>query len=196
MAVSSITVRIVQQLICGHAGRNGNPWAAEGAVDGSDARPSDEFGVRVPAKAGELLLSVLLDVEDAEQLGDRRLSIGSHGYAQIVDAGMVILVHRWVMGAERRDGKIVDHVNGRPLDCRKANLRFVTAAESSANVKVRAASGFRGVYPMRDKWQARVKKSGRFHHLGTYDTPEEAALIAHQWRLENLRGYTGRDIAA
>lgn len=109
---------------------------------------------------------------------------------------MVILVHRWVMGATRRDGRIVDHVNGRPLDCRKANLRFVTAAESSANTKVRAASGFRGVYPMRGKWQARAKKSGRFYHLGTFDTPEQAALVAHLWRLENLRGYTGRDIAA
>ena len=91
---------------------------------------------------------------------------------------------------------IVDHINGNRLDCRKVNLRFVTASESSANVKSRASSGYRGVYPMRDKWQARVKQGGRIHHLGTDDTPEEAAQVAHLWRLENLPGYTGRDIAA
>jgi hypothetical protein len=186
----------VKHVICCDADRNGDRRAAGRARDDSDTPPCDESGVRVPAKAGDLLLSVLLDAEDAGRLGDRKLSIGSHGYAQIVDDGMVNLVHRWVMGATRRDGRIIDHINGRPLDCRKANLRFVTAAESSANVKVRAASGFRGVYPMRDKWQARAKKSGRFYHLGTFDTPEQAAVAAHLWRLENLRGYTGRDIAA
>lgn len=141
----------------------------------------------------------LLDAEDAERLADRKLSLGSHGYAQMCEGpglDRTILVHRWVMGAARRDGRIVDHINGNRLDCRKVNLRFVTASESSANVKSRASSGYRGVYPMRDKWQARVKQGGRIHHLGTYDTPEEAAQVAHLWRLENLPGYTGRDIAA
>jgi hypothetical protein len=49
---------------------------------------------------------------------------------------------------------------------------------------------------MRGRWQARAKRDGRLYHLGTYGTPEEAAQVAHLWRLENLPGYTGRDIAA
>ena len=109
---------------------------------------------------------------------------------------MPLLVHRWVMGATHRDGRIVDHINGNRLDERKVNLRFVTASESSANVKGRTSSGYRGVYPMRGKWQAKGKRGGRLYYLDTYDTPQEAARVAHLWRLENLPGYTGRDIAA
>jgi hypothetical protein len=138
----------------------------------------------------------VFDVEDFVRLDRRKLSLGSHGYAQMWDDNLVTLVHRWVMGAKRRDGKIVDHVNGDRLDDRRLNLRFVTAAESSANVKARGVSGFRGVYPMKGKWQARGKQDGRQYHLGTYSTLEEAAQVAHLWRMENLPGYTGRDIAA
>jgi hypothetical protein len=40
------------------------------------------------------------------------------------------------------------------------------------------------------------KVGGRIYYLGTYDTPEKAARIAHLWRLANLPSYTGRNIAA
>jgi hypothetical protein len=151
--------------------------------------------VPVSAKGRDDVVAVL-DVEDFVRLERRKLSLGSHSYAQMWDDDLVTLVHRWVMGAKRRDGRIVDHVNGDCLDDRRLNLRFVTAAESSANVKARSASGFRGVYPMKGKWQARGKRGGRQYYLGTYGNPEEAALVAHLWRLENLPGYIGRDTAA
>lgn len=79
-------------------------------------------------------------------------SLGSHGYAQMWDDKLVTLVHRWVVGAKPRDGRIVDHLNGDRLNDRRLNLPFVTAAESSANVKVPAASGYRGVYPNKSRW--------------------------------------------
>jgi hypothetical protein len=84
---------------------------------------------------------------------------------------------------------------GRLDDC-KVNLRFVTASESSANVKGRASSGYRGVYPMRSKWQARAKQAAG-SIISAPMTPLSKPLgVAHLWRLENLPGYTGRDIAA
>jgi hypothetical protein len=151
--------------------------------------------VRVPVVAnGVIGVFCWLDEEDADRLGDRSLSLGSHGYAQMWENPHVTLVHRWVMGARHRDGKIVDHINGNRLDCRKVNLRIVTASESSSNVKGRAGSGYRGVYPMGRKWQARGKLRGQVTNLGTFDTPEEAGRVAHEWRLVNLPGYTGRDI--
>jgi hypothetical protein len=151
--------------------------------------------VPVAAKGRDDVIAVL-DIEDFTRLDDRKLSLGSHGYAQMWDDKRVTLVHRWIVGAKLRDGRIVDHVNGDRLDDRRLILPFVTASESSANVKARAASGYRGVYRNRDGWSAGGKIGGRVYHLGTYDTPEEAALVAHLWRLENLPGYTGRDIAA
>jgi hypothetical protein len=123
------------------------------------------------------------------------LSLGSHGYAQIWDS-YVALVHRWVMGAVRGDGQIVDHVNRQKLDNRKTNLRFVTAAESSANVSSHASSGYRGVYRNRDKWAAAVKCGGIKVNLGTYPDKEIAAQVAHEWRLANLPGYVDGGLAA
>ena len=46
------------------------------------------------------------------------------------------------------------------------------------------------------RWAAAGKVGGRIYHVGTYDTPEEAAQVMHLWRLENLAGYTDRNIAA
>jgi HNH endonuclease len=71
----------------------------------------------------------------------------SNGYTQMRDDTRVTLVHSRVMGTKPRDAGSVDHVNGDRLDDRRLNLRFVTAAEYSADVKIRAASGYRGVYP-------------------------------------------------
>jgi hypothetical protein len=126
-----------------------------------------------------------------------RLSIGSHGYAQLcgVLTNDVVLLHRWLLGLVKGDRLIGDHVNGDRLDCRLANLRVVTAAENSANKAAFAGSGFRGVYPCRGRWQAAGKRDGRKVHLGTYDEPEIAAAVAHAWRVDNLPGYVDRPAA-
>lgn len=123
------------------------------------------------------------------------VSIGSHGYAQVtrVRPGSVVLLHRWILDIYDAGPRVIgDHINGNPLDCRRSNLRVVTASQSSANVTGRAASGYRGVYPNKSRWSARAKFAGRIHNLGTYDTPEEAATISHAWRVANLPGYVDR----
>lgn len=121
------------------------------------------------------------------------LSIGSHGYAQLTGVEKdVVLFHRWLLGLRRRDGLIGDHIDGNPLDCRRRNLRVVNASQSSANVRARAKSGFRGVYPNKSRWIARCKQNGRIINLGTYDTAEEAATVSGVWRMQHLAGFTGR----
>src|SRR5712671_3133728 len=121
----------------------------------------------------------MVDKEDYERIGTRRLSLGSHGYAQIWD-GQVMLLHRWIMGATKGDGRLVDHDDRNKMNCRKYNLCFVTPAESSANVTGSSASGYRGVYKMRSgRWAAGAKKSGKTFRLGIYDSKEEAAQVSH-----------------
>jgi hypothetical protein len=145
------------------------------------------------ARQSGVLVPVLLDPEDIERLGGRKLSVGSHGYAQMWERKTVTLVHRWVLGLEHGDRRIGDHINGNRLDDRRSNLRIVDASGSSQNVSGRGRSRFRGVYPTRQgRWQAKVKFQGRYHCLGTFDTEEEAAAVADAKRRELMPFYVGR----
>jgi hypothetical protein len=40
----------------------------------------------------------------------------------------------------------------------------------------RPPSGFYGVCAVRKRWKAQISNGGKYHHLGTFDTKEEAAL--------------------
>src|SRR5260370_39738820 len=145
----------------------------------------------IPVKAGDLSLFTPLDDEDVKRLDGRKLSLGSHGYAQLWDEKHVTLVHRWVMGAKLRDGRLVDHQDGDTLNNLRENLRFVTASESSSNVRARGSSGILGVSQARSgRWVASGKLHGQQYYLGTYISVEEAAEVSHKWRQENLPGYT------
>lgn len=73
-------------------------------------------------------------------------------------------------------GMFVDHIDGDPLNNRRANLRLVTPSENAANAAARGGkSKYRGVFQARAKWAAQIAKAGVRIHLGTFDTEEEAA---------------------
>lgn len=136
--------------------------------------------IEVPASHGEQIAHVLLDVEDHERLGPRRLSIGSHGYAQMWNGFTVCLLHRWLMDVPGGTGYrlIVDHINRRPLDCRRSNLRLVTPSVSNLNRSIAGRELPLGVYRTRSgRYQAALKRNRIISHLGTFDTPEQAAAV-------------------
>ena len=122
--------------------------------------------------------TVLLDVEDYERLAPRVLSIGSHGYAQMWTGTTVALLHRWLMDVPGGTGYrlIVDHINRDPLDCRRENLRLVTPSQSNLNRSIAVRDLPVGVYRTRTgRYQAALKRNRKIAHLGTFDTPEQAA---------------------
>ncbi|WP_066735776.1 HNH endonuclease [Cupriavidus sp. D384] len=88
------------------------------------------------------------------------------------------IMHRFLMGLETNDRRQVDHINGNRLDNRKGNLRVCSGAENNRNkvTQVNNTSGFKGVsfYRRRQKFHARVQVYGRTHHVGYFDTAEDA----------------------
>lgn len=138
--------------------------------------------IAVPAKCGEIYVDVLMDEEDVERLAGRKLSIGSHGYAQMWNCPGVMLLHRWLMNIPEGTGYrvIVDHINHDVLDCRRQNLRIVTPTASNLNRRVAARDLPRNVYrtPNGKRYVAKVKRHRKTRNLGTFDTPEEAAAAA------------------
>lgn len=72
-------------------------------------------------------------------------------------------MHRMVMGLNKGDGLVVDHINGDGLDNRKCNLRVVTVKENSVNVAKHRGnnSGYKGVSFRKDRnrWRVEIRKN-------------------------------------
>lgn len=86
-----------------------------------------------------------------------------------------LLMHTFITG-----WSYVDHINGNGLDNRRSNLRQATAFQNMANKRRyrNNTSGFKGVTRNTGTgrpWRAAIKVYNKGHHLGYFDTPEDAA---------------------
>jgi len=140
----------------------------------------------------------MIDDADFDMVSKSEWCYGGHGYAVRGHKGKMLLLHRFLMGLAPGDGIHVDHINGDPLDNRRANLRICTKAENMRNRRRNAnsTSGFKGVLLMKDTprkkpWRAQIKTNGRHHRLGYYKTKEEAAL-AYDAAAKELHGEFAR----
>jgi hypothetical protein len=70
-----------------------------------------------------------------------------------------------------------DHINRNGLDNRRSNLRLATGTEQIRNTRTRDGVRWRGVsqHLGRGGWRATAKVDGRSVHIGTFESPEEAA---------------------
>lgn len=72
----------------------------------------------------------------------------------------------------------IDHIDGNRANNAIANLRDVTRSVNHENLRRArsdSAHGFLGVSPFKGKWwKARITVNGKWQHLGTFKTPEEA----------------------
>lgn len=64
------------------------------------------------------------------------------------------------------------------------NVNWATPSEQASNKRkprhtfrvVRTSTGYRGVYPYKDYWVAKLWHNNRLLHLGSYQTPRDAAI--------------------
>lgn len=143
------------------------------------------FTVEIPLTKGYV---TIIDTDDSDLAHHKWYVALYRGHSQAmrwqtIDANkkVAILLHRSIM--ERilqrplTKGEIVDHKDGDALNNRRSNLRLATHAQNMQNRRMhrQTQSGVKGVG---------VRPSGRFraviyhnkvrHHLGTFDTLEEA----------------------
>lgn len=142
----------------------------------------------------------IVDAEDYPGISKYRWHRNSkHGYVMSGTYGYLrqkqrkprlIRMHEIVMGR-----KNIDHINGNPLDNRKANLRpFESFSENAINKPVdsKNKTGYFGVYRRRNgTYCAKLQWKSRQIHLGTFKTSEEAAK-ARDAEVRKLCGGFGR----
>lgn len=119
-------------------------------------------------------------------------------YFRVRVNGIIYYTHRIVyffaFGVD--PGKLhIDHIDGNGQNNDPANLRLATNSENMRNqgaTKINT-SGFKGVsWHKRDKkWHPQIKLHGKKHHLGYYDTLEEAHA-AYVRAAEELHGEFAR----
>lgn len=108
-------------------------------------------------------------------------------------ASRLIMVMLGYSHEEIRDMQ-VDHINGDALDNRAENLRLVTPATNSQNMRMRSdnTTGVTGVYwyPNMKKWVAKICFNGKAECIGYYKHFKDACA-AREAREKEL-GFTGR----
>lgn len=82
----------------------------------------------------------------------------------------------------------IDHENLVRTDNHWTNLRSATSGQNLMNKKVRrdSTTGMKGVIQSNGspRFQARIQADGRFYHLGTFETAEQAAEAYRQKAIE------------
>ena len=135
--------------------------------------------LEIPLTQGQV---ALVDAADFEWLNQWKWSVSRQGRdkwrAVRWDGSQIrraVLMHRMITAAA--PGQTVDHINGDPLDNRRANLRIATQAEQNMNRRPSLSaksSRFKGVcwHKGGKRWMAIFRRV----YLGLYDREEDAAL--------------------
>lgn len=136
---------------------------------------------------------VLHDHQDTALLNQYPWYVSPFGYAVTtngVTGEGVLVMARLLMGLERGDERVADHISGVRLDNRRSNLRVTTHVRNLQNQAIengRGTSRFRGVHydSTRQAWVARIKVDRKNRHIGRFSSEEEAAAAVARYREEH-----------
>ncbi len=131
------------------------------------------------------------------KIGSQVKSRTTRGYFRVSISGSAYRLHLiiWKMMTGVDPDHEVDHHDLDKGNNRWDNLRAATRSQNAANIAItsRNTSGFKGVsfYRPSGKWRATIRKDGRLHFLGDFDTKEEA-YAAYVAKAEELFGEFAR----
>lgn len=129
-------------------------------------------------------LVALCSPEDVPMVAERKWTAfpkpgGAYASITIVSANGsqgTRLMHRLILGGGPH---LTDHINGDRLDNRRCNLRPCTPSENMRNTRKRrdSQSSYKGIYPSKWGFYARIRLNGRQQSLGHFGSQEEAARV-------------------
>lgn len=84
----------------------------------------------------------------------------------------------WLMEHGEWPATNLDHIDGNRSRNVISNLRLANKSENAQNIRQTrkdSITGFLGVKKQRNAWLARIQVDGKREHLGSFNSPEEAA---------------------
>lgn len=131
--------------------------------------------IRCTVKSGQ---SFIFDKSDFEIVAKHKWSVDKYGYVISGTGKECVKLHRLLF--ENPENTVVDHINGRPWDCRRSNLRLASQQQNTQNSAMPKSNttGYKGVCfdKKRNKFMASIHPNRQTVFLGYYDSPYEAAL--------------------
>ena len=99
----------------------------------------------------------------------------------------VVLLSRFLLGLEKNDRIVADHINGDTLNNTRENLRIATWRENATNRKNKSQYGTGVQYQARlgaCPYRAFAHYEGVDYHIGLYGTAEDARDARAEWLLK------------
>lgn len=122
------------------------------------------------------------DLEDYEKIKKYKWHSNTSGYIATKTNKKYLQLHRFVMNAKL--GQQVDHIHHNIKDCRKSELRIVTASQNMQNrgVNKNNSSGKTGVsfHKGTNKWISYIQVNKKHIHLGSFENINDAILAREQ----------------
>jgi hypothetical protein len=125
----------------------------------------------------------LVDDEDHEYLSFFRWGVTRKKRLYYAFDNQNGFMHRMIafvgMGIDFKKGKVVDHINGNPLDNRRCNLRLVTHRQNCQNRHHQRTSKYPGVSwdTQNKRWIVAIQVNGKVKHLGRFENENEAFSV-------------------
>lgn len=120
----------------------------------------------------------LVDTQDFERCSAKSWYVSSKGRPKAIHKmdgkWKQVTMHRFILNFPV--GKLIDHIDGNPLNNQRENLRLCSIVENHYNRRPCAKSGFKGVRPSGTLWEARITLAGKAIILGSFKEKTEAAM--------------------
>jgi hypothetical protein len=139
--------------------------------------------IKLYNRKGEYTGTTLVSAQDYSHLSQFNWNINNKGYANAHIDGKTWLLHRYICEKRKRcdiKGKIIDHINNKPLDNTRSNLRCTTTYGNNINRSKNdnKTSKYVGVHfnQEKQKWKSEIAIKGVKSFVGYFKTQKEAAI--------------------
>lgn len=136
--------------------------------------------------------------EDYELLREFAALICLRGYVYVRRCGQrsMTSIGRFLLGLDRGDRRVADHINGDTLDNRRCNLRVATHSQNTINSPVFKNNklGLKGVHKDKNalcpKYVAQGRYRGKITFIGHFYTPEAAHFMYCWFARQHYDGFS------